>query len=108
MSDKMYKIRRKTDGMYSLGGTFCKPAFTKNGKMWKSIGALRTHLGTSYEISKTVIVHPINKKVIGYDLSKLPANHAYKDCEIVEVVLLEQPVSSVTDFIEEWNRTRRY
>lgn len=48
MSDKpkvsylAYKIRRKTDGLYSNGGNM--PSFTVNGKTWKNFGGLTNHV----------------------------------------------------------------
>jgi len=38
----VYKIRRESDGLFSTGGT-C-PRFTKKGKVWTSMGALKGHL----------------------------------------------------------------
>lgn len=38
-----YKIQRKSDGLYSTGGS--SPGFTRRGKTWSSIGALKGHLG---------------------------------------------------------------
>jgi len=38
----VYKIRRKVDGKYSTGGT--TPQFSKNGKVWRTLGQLKSHL----------------------------------------------------------------
>lgn len=38
----VYKIRRKSDGLYSKGGS--SPTFSKNGKTWNTIGQLKSHL----------------------------------------------------------------
>lgn len=40
--DCVYKIRRDSDGLFSTGGTV--PNFTKKGKVWTSMGALKGHL----------------------------------------------------------------
>lgn len=36
-----FKIRRKSDGLYSTGGLY--PHFTKSGKVWGSKQALKKH-----------------------------------------------------------------
>lgn len=38
----VYKIRRVSDGLFSTGGLY--PKFTRSGKAWPSIGALKCHL----------------------------------------------------------------
>ena len=38
----LYMIRRKSDGLYSRGGS--TPAFGPNGKIWKGLGPLKLHL----------------------------------------------------------------
>jgi hypothetical protein len=38
----VYKIRRKTDGLFSKGGS--TPSFNKDGKVWKQRGHLTNHL----------------------------------------------------------------
>lgn len=42
MSDIVYKIRRKSDGLFSTGG--CDPKFNRVGKTWSTKGALNGHL----------------------------------------------------------------
>jgi hypothetical protein len=42
----VYKILRKSDGLYSIGGS--SPRFKKNGKAWSSIGGLKNHLNLVY------------------------------------------------------------
>lgn len=37
----VYKIRRKSDGLYSTGGM--QPSFSKKGKVWNNRGALTNH-----------------------------------------------------------------
>jgi len=39
---KLYKIRRISDGLFSMGGMY--PYFSKVGKTWNTIGHLRNHL----------------------------------------------------------------
>jgi membrane-bound ClpP family serine protease len=38
----IYKIRRKSDGLFSMGGS--EPHFNKTGKIWKQRGHLTGHL----------------------------------------------------------------
>lgn len=38
----VYMIRRKSDGLYSTGGT--RPSFQKAGKHWRSLANVRKHL----------------------------------------------------------------
>lgn len=56
-----YKIRRKSDGLYSTGGA--NPNFTKKGKSWAGIGQLKNHLNVIREYSYS--------------------SKVYTDCEIV-------------------------
>ena len=42
---KVYKIRRKSDGLFSGGGS--SPSFGKTGKEWYSMAAVASHLGLS-------------------------------------------------------------
>ena len=42
MPPTVYKIRRKSDGLFSTGGT--SPTFTKKGKAWSGKGPLHLHL----------------------------------------------------------------
>lgn len=37
-----YKIRRKSDGLFSSGGE--RPTFGNKGKLWKTLGHLHSHL----------------------------------------------------------------
>lgn len=37
-----YKIRRKADGLFSMGGTH--PSFTKQGKVWNTLSSFTAHL----------------------------------------------------------------
>lgn len=40
--ETVYKIRRRSDGKYSTGGT--EPKFSKTGKVWRTLGQLKSHL----------------------------------------------------------------
>lgn len=63
---EVYKIRRKGDGLFSMGGM--SPYFKKTGKIWKRRADLSNHLNLLY-----------NKNV-------------YNDCEIITYELVEQQV----------------
>lgn len=60
--DAVYKIRRD-DGLFSNGGHV--PRFTKNGKIWKTLGHLKRHL-----------------KEMDFDR----ARYSYANCQIIEYV----------------------
>jgi hypothetical protein len=82
LSEKIYKIRRKSDGLFSDGGS--RGRFSKKGTYWLSIGALKNH----------------------FNSLKIPDwLKYYGDCEVVsfKVTLEELPsdsaVASVVDFL---------
>ena len=68
-----YKIRRKSDGLFSTGGS--SPRFSKQGKSWSSRGNLDRHLGM---------------------LLQYPDRHwglpQYEDCEVITFI------TEVTDY----------
>lgn len=64
-AQKVYKIRRKSDGLFSSGGS--APHFTNKGKTWSQKGHVTSH------------INMLGKYVSGY----------YSDCEIVEYELNE-------------------
>lgn len=70
----VYKIRRKSDGLFSMGGSW--PRFNKNGKIWKQKGHLTSHLNIVFDNFRNQRHH---------------RDH-YDDCEIVAYELIETPV----------------
>ena len=62
---KVYKIRRRSDGLFSTGGS--NPTFSKDGKLFKQ-GALTRHLAVIGE-------REFNARFLRED--------PYKDCEVV-------------------------
>jgi len=68
----VYKIRRKSDGLFSSGGSY--PHFTKVGKIWRQKGHLTNHLNY----------------LLGDRSWK--GSTPYDDCEIVSYELVEQQV----------------
>lgn len=79
---KIYKIQNK-DGEYSCGGMY--PHFSKHGKAWTSIGALKNHINQIHR----------NCKI-------------YDNCQIVEYVVISSPSSFTPfeQFVKEWKGDR--
>lgn len=69
---EVYKIRRKVDGLFSMGGSW--PRFNKGGKIWKQKGHLTSHLN--------IVADQRQEK-------------AYEDCELVMYELTETEVDSI-------------
>jgi hypothetical protein len=67
-----YKIRRKSDGLYSKGGM--NPYFTRIGKVWKTAGHLVAHL-------------------------KLVYLDDYANCEVVRYSVVEDGIEDIGNFI---------
>jgi hypothetical protein len=57
-----YKIRRKKDGLFSLGGN--TPTWSRYGKTWSSLNAFSNHVAVIREYGKDPLT-------------------VYKDCEMV-------------------------
>jgi len=71
---KIYKIRRKSDGLFSTGGMV--PKWSKTGKTWNQIGHFKNHLNQFKDRCKYDFE---TKKYIYID--KTP--EYYSGCEIV-------------------------
>jgi len=69
----IYKIRRKSDGFFSIGGSY--PSFNKDGKLWTNLGHLKRHLSI---------------------LTVRTIDYKYSDCDIVEYELREIESSKVS------------
>lgn len=91
---RLYMIRRKSDGLYSTGGS--SPRFTRVGKAWTAINHLKNHLKL-VGVGHAIYDDKWNR--IGYNWS-CPK---YADCEIVvfEVVKTESSILSIDDIIED-------
>lgn len=50
---KLYKLRDMSTGLYSTGGYY--PRWTKSGKVWHTIGTLKTHLKNIVRYSKAPV-----------------------------------------------------
>jgi hypothetical protein len=87
MNKTVYKIRRKSDGLYSTGGHY--PSFTVKGKVWNSKSALHNHLNfnpttTTYSYSQNPF--------IGAQYEK---HDAYAGCELVEIEVVQTEKTSI-------------
>jgi len=71
----VYKIQRKSDGLYSNGGS--DPLFMKKGKIWRGLGDLKNHFNIIRECHK----------------SEKYLENLYKNCEIVTFIL--NPVETI-------------
>ena len=84
----IFKIRRKSDGLFSAGGS--TPTFTKLGKLWKMQGHLTNHLRQLHNGIGT--------------FKTLNNRHIYANCEIIEYELIERqigPVKSIGEYLDE-------
>ena len=81
MSKTVYRIRRKTDGLFSTGGW--NPVFRKEGKSWASAGAIRIHFS---------------------NLDKQHRNQIYQNCEVVAYQVTETESETVN--YSDWNSPR--
>lgn len=85
MSDNeiiVYKIRRKSDGLFSNGGQ--EPVFMKRGKMWTNIGHIKNHFNIIRE----------------YHTSKKYLEFLYKNCEIITCVLSQVDSIDILEFLD--------
>lgn len=74
--EAVYKIRRKSDGKFSSGGT--TPRWTRTGKTWSCIGHLHGHLTLVGDQGRYVS----NDEKAAERAKNLQAT--YGDCEIVK------------------------
>lgn len=78
----VYKIRRKTDGLFSAGGSW--PSFNKKGKAWTARNHVTSHIGQ---------VGGYGKKLKDF----------YSDCEVVLYEVIESELEAVSAM--EWKET---
>lgn len=84
--DIIYKIRRKSDGLFSGGGTWMV-RFSNRGKIWKQLNHLTSHLNQ-----------------VDSDTRK-----QYQNCEIVCYQIVETPVGdavTISEYISERERLK--
>lgn len=97
MSDKkIYMIRRVTDGLFSSGTSY--PYFSKRGKMWTTVGSLKSHMLMVME--RCDVINYLDKT---YHPDKFyEAKNPYKDCEIVESEISYKPVQNAFQFFADY------
>lgn len=77
---KIYKIRNKNTGLFSLGSSHVTETkeWNKNGKTWLKINHLKTHLRQyrhkNYSNKELTNNIPKHWKVIEYDVIETPVN----------------------------------
>ena len=105
MNEPLYKIRRKSDGLFSAGGT--TPRFTKIGKSWK-LSPLLNHLTMlrqeRYRKVSWAKKYPERKlKNATNVLANIP--DIYVDCEVVTFEIVPTGTSEIANFKYRSGRT---
>lgn len=91
MNSRIYKIRRKSDGLFSAGGY--SPSWTKKGKIWTTRAALTNHLAmctrTNYK----------DCEIIEYEVVQIERSFIDLDAEFdkIEQRKLERTIKQLTD-----------
>lgn len=96
--DIIYKIRRRSDGLFSTGGS--TPYFNKNGKIWKQKGHLTSHINQLQHGSG----------VTSYNYSHPHQTHVYEDCEIVTYRIAETEVGTnqtILEYVQERKKEKQ-
>lgn len=73
-----YKIRRKSDGKYSTGGS--SPEFTSVGKTWSNRGGLHSHFACIQEYRQYAMRRHRNDSIPDF------VTQTYEGCEIVTLI----------------------
>lgn len=95
-SMRFFRIRRKSDGLFSVGGQ--SPKFTKKGKIWQGLGPLKNHLNLLLQDYmrnlrfKRDQKHPYYESYKNFDVVFI-----YQDCELVEYEPTETAVTNLMD-----------
>lgn len=95
---KIFRIRRKTDGLYSTGGQ--NPKFTKKGKIWQGLGPLKNHLNLLLQEHMTSLRLKRDDKSYRHEQFKdYNSVFVYQECELIEYVLTEHE-TSITNLMD--------
>ena len=86
----VYKIRRRSDGLFSTGGG--TPSFNTNGKTWNTRGAMSNHFACIKEYGR-------------YRDGKWLYRNPYEDCEVVVIEVVPSEVNTIP--VEEWTVTAK-
>ena len=81
----MYKIRRKSDGLFSTGGQV--PDFNKAGKTWDTLPQLMRHIA--------LVKHGLWNDTYTF---VVPGSWAYDDTEVVEVEIKVLKATPTKDY----------
>ena len=81
----IFKIRRKSDGLFSTGGT--SPKFEERGKAWKARNHVTSHMT---QIEQAYDSYRHHSTVEDY----------YEDCEVVEFEVTETQINAIP--VLEW------
>ena len=90
-----YKIRRKSDGLYSSGGTH--PQFNSSGKIWRKYSHVLLHLNVLVEEIKSR-----NKHDERWNCSRNKIPWPYNNCEIVMVEYVYSSKDVITKDLERY------
>ena len=93
---KIYMIRRMTDGLFSSGSSW--PYFSKRGKMWTTVGSLKSHMLMVME--RCGVVNYLDKSF--HPDKYYDSKNPYKDCEVVESEISYKPVQNAFEFFAEY------
>jgi len=80
MQKTVYRIRRKSDGLFSTGGN--RPSFTVKGKVWNNKGGLHAHLNMNPKKWVATAPGPFGEY-------RSAQRDAYEGCELVEFEIVE-------------------
>lgn len=95
---KIYRIRRKKDGLFSMGGS-C-PKFSKKGKIWQGLGPLKNHLNLVLQLHHTALRCKRNVTAAAHPYYQDYNNiFVYEDCELIEY-LLEERENQVSNLMD--------
>lgn len=90
-SNKVYRIRRRSDGLYSTGGLY--PRFDTKGKTWNNLSALSGHLTNTFGEGGYLNCLDKNNEIIVEKFFN--TKNPYLNCEIVEAELKFEVVEDV-------------
>jgi hypothetical protein len=97
-NNKVYKIRRRSDGLFSTGGNYIR--FEERGKTWSSLSALSSHLTNTLGSSFLNCLDDDNEIIVEKFFN---TRNPYLDCEIIESELKFE----VLDDVYRYHATRK-
>lgn len=102
---KLYKIRHKKTGLYSVGGSSASSAgtrgsgWTPTGKIWQGMGPLKNHLAQYLPPSTT---SSYARETFNKNIGPIIENW-----EIVEIKMVEADVIPMTDLYNDFEVIKR-